>query len=50
MKKHLGSQEDFTNWLSTMYIFYLLNRLVDYENGIGNLVLIQQRLQYAGLQ
>ncbi len=24
---------------------YLLNRLVDYENGIGNLVRIQQRLQ-----
>jgi hypothetical protein len=50
MKKHLGSKEDFTNWLSTMYVFYLLNRLVDYENGIGNLVLIQQRLQYAGSQ
>ena len=45
MKKHLASVQDFTNWLSTMYVFYLVNRLVDYEMGIGNLALIQQRLR-----
>ena len=28
LKKHLGSKEDFTNWLTTMYLFYFINRLV----------------------
>jgi len=28
MKKHLGSQLDFTNWLTTMYLFYYVNRMV----------------------
>lgn len=45
MKKHLGSEEDFTGWLSTMYVFYLVNRLVDYEAGIARLGRIQRRLQ-----
>jgi hypothetical protein len=27
MKKHLGSQENFANWLCTMYLFYLINGL-----------------------
>lgn len=42
MKKHLGSKEDFSNWLGTMYVFYLVNRLVDYEQGIEKLAEIQQ--------
>ena len=28
MKKHLDSIEDFTNWLTTMYLFYYINRMV----------------------
>lgn len=42
--KHLDSREEFTNWLTTMYVFYVINRLVDYESGLGKLAQIQQRL------
>lgn len=45
MKKHLGSVEDFTGWLGTMYVFYLINRLVDYDTGIVKLGRIQRRLR-----
>ncbi len=45
MKKHLGSEEHFTGWLGTMYVFYLVNRLVDYEAGIARLGEIQRRLR-----
>lgn len=34
MKKHLGSQRQFTNWLTTMYLFYMINHIVDYEEGL----------------
>ncbi|KAA3626642.1 MAG: radical SAM protein [Bacteroidetes bacterium] len=37
MKKHLKSKQDFSNWLTTMYLFYLINRLVDPEEGIKKL-------------
>ncbi len=42
MKKHLSTKMEFANWLTTMYIFYLVNRLVDYDRGMLNLVKIQQ--------
>ena len=29
MRKHLASKEAFSNWLISMYTFYLINRLVD---------------------
>ncbi len=44
MKQHLGSKQEFTNWLSSMYLFYLINRLVDYESGIQNLSEIHHRV------
>jgi len=44
MKKHLGSKQEFTNWLTSMYLFYLINRLVDYEDGVQNLPEIHQRI------
>ncbi len=34
LKKHLASKQEFTNWLTTMYLFYLINRIVDFEEGI----------------
>ncbi len=37
MRKHLGTRADFVNWLTTMYVFYLVNRLVDYETGMQRL-------------
>jgi len=33
MRKHLGSQAEFANWLTTMFAFYVVNRLVDLETG-----------------
>ena len=44
MKKHLGSKQEFTNWLTSMYIFYLINRLVDYKKGMKNLTEIHRRV------
>jgi len=29
MRKHMNSKEEFSNWLFSMYSFYLINRLVD---------------------
>ncbi len=46
MKKHLGSKQEFTNWLTTMYLFYLINRIVDFEAGVKLLPEIHQRLSY----
>ncbi len=48
LKKHLGSLEDFTGWLTTMYVFYLVTRIIDFDQGIGKLTLIQQRLRETG--
>lgn len=31
MKKHLGSKAEFSQWLSSMYMFYYINRLVNTE-------------------
>jgi hypothetical protein len=37
MRKHLGSKTDFSNWLTTMYVFYLVNRVVDFDSGVERL-------------
>jgi hypothetical protein len=33
LRKHCRSQADFTQWLSTMYLFYFVNRLIDCTEG-----------------
>ncbi|MBI2822560.1 MAG: hypothetical protein HYX74_10075 [Acidobacteria bacterium] len=43
MKRHLGSRREFTNWLTTMYLFYLINRIVDFDEGIRLLPEIHRR-------
>jgi MoaA/NifB/PqqE/SkfB family radical SAM enzyme len=43
MEQHLGSKQEFTNWLTTMYLFYLGARIIDFEAGIQLLPEIQQR-------
>lgn len=43
MRKHLGSKRDFTEWLSTMYLFYFINRLVDVDEGARFLPEIHRR-------
>jgi hypothetical protein len=32
MKKHLESKEQFVNWLSTMYMFYYINGLIEIDS------------------
>jgi sulfatase maturation enzyme AslB (radical SAM superfamily) len=44
VEDHLGSESDFVNWLSTMYMFYLANRIIDFEHGAEMLPAIHQRL------
>jgi hypothetical protein len=36
MKKHLGSKQEFTRWLTSMYMFYYINRLVNtkFDGGV----------------
>ena len=34
VEQHLGSKEDFTNWLTTTYMFHLASRIGDYESAI----------------
>ncbi len=43
MKKHMGSKKEFTRWLTTMYVFYLINRMVDFEKGLQWLPEIHSR-------
>ncbi|MFQ5504465.1 MAG: radical SAM protein [Planctomycetota bacterium] len=42
-RKHLGSEQDFTEWLGTTWLFYYINRLVDSEEGAGLLAELQRR-------
>lgn len=46
MRKHLGSVEDFVHWLTTMYVFYVINRLVNHEAGMQRLPEIHERLAW----
>jgi hypothetical protein len=46
MKRHLGSKQEFTNWLTSMYLFYVINRIVDFDKGIREVPEIHQRLAY----
>ena len=45
LKKHLNSKPEFANWLTTMYLFYLINRVVDYEKGMKLLPQIHHYLK-----
>ncbi|MCK6626646.1 MAG: radical SAM protein [Anaerolineae bacterium] len=44
MKAHVNSKQEFTNWLTTMYLFYLINRIIDFEAGVKLLPQIHQRV------
>ncbi len=45
MKKHLNSRQEFINWLTSMYMFYLINRLVDYESGSKRIAEIHESMK-----
>ncbi len=44
MRRHMDSKQEFTNWLTTMYLFYLITRIVDFDSGATFLPEIHQRL------
>jgi MoaA/NifB/PqqE/SkfB family radical SAM enzyme len=44
MKYHMASKQEFTNWLTTMYLFYLINRIVNFEVGVKLLPELHQRV------
>ena len=43
LRKHVRSKRDFTAWLTTVYLFYFINRLVDVEEGAELLPEIHRR-------
>ncbi len=43
-KEHLGSKQDFTNWLCSMYIFYLQTGFIDWNANSNKLPLIYERM------
>jgi len=43
MRSHLDSLEDFTSWLTTTYLFYFINGLVDTTDGAALLPEIHRR-------
>lgn len=34
MRRHLGSKQEFSNWLTTVYLFYMINRITDFNNAV----------------
>lgn len=47
-RKHLGSKQEFTWWLTTTYMFYLINRIVNLDRGIQLLPEIHKRCRGRG--
>lgn len=47
LRQHLGSKQEFTAWLTTMYLFYVINRIVDFDRGIESLPEIHRRTRTA---
>ena len=45
LKKHLNSKQEFANWLTTMYLFYLITRVVDFDEGMKLLPQIHRYLK-----
>jgi hypothetical protein len=43
--RHLGSRQDFVNWLTTTYVFHLTGRIVDFEDRRRLLPEIHRRLR-----
>lgn len=43
LKLHLGSAKELSDWVTTTYLFYLINRLVDFDRGVELLPEIHRR-------
>jgi hypothetical protein len=46
LEKHLGSEGEFSNWLGTVFMFYLTNRIIDFERNVKLVPEIHERLAY----
>ncbi len=46
MRRHLGSKQEFTNWLTTMYLFYMTNWIIDFKEASKLLPEIHKRVSY----
>ena len=42
-RAHLASKQDFTVWLTTTWLFYFINRLVDLDEGARLLPEVHRR-------
>ena len=49
MKKHLGTKQEFANWLTSMYMFYLINRISDFKEEIKMLPKVHDLLRSSQL-
>ena len=47
LHRHVGTKQDFTDWLTTMYVFYLGNRILPFRDRIGLLPEIHRRSSLA---
>lgn len=43
LRKHLGSKREFTDWLAVAYLFYAINRIVDFDRAMERLPEIHRR-------
>jgi MoaA/NifB/PqqE/SkfB family radical SAM enzyme len=48
LQRHLATKQDFTDWLTTMYVFYLGNRILPFDERIGLLPEIHRRSSLLG--
>jgi len=46
LRKHLHSKRAFTNWLTTTYLFYAINRFIPFEEALQHLPEIHQRVSW----
>ena len=43
LHRHFGTKQDFTNWLTTMWVFYVGNRILRFEDRIHLLPEVHRR-------
>jgi MoaA/NifB/PqqE/SkfB family radical SAM enzyme len=46
VEKHLGSVQEFTHWLTSVFIFHLTGRTINFEEGIPLLPEVHHRLRH----
>jgi len=46
VEKHLGSVQEFTHWLTSVFIFHLTGRTINFEEGIQLLPEVHRRLRH----